>query len=67
MNSGEEKKKILPPLLLGIEVATFQSRVQHSTNTLSWLPFGAWIMLEEIEREKENFFLSFFSFFAVVF
>ena len=31
------EKKILPPLLPGLELATFWSRVRGSTNELSWL------------------------------
>ena len=31
------EKKILPPLLPGFELATFQSRVRLFTNKLSWL------------------------------
>ena len=40
------EKKILPPLLLGFELATFQSQVWHSTNKLSQLPSspGFWIL-----------------------
>ena len=35
------EKKILPPLLLGLDFATFRLRVRHSTNKLSQLPVDA--------------------------
>ena len=43
------EKKILPPLLLGFELATFLSWVRHFTNKLSWLlwymtHFDAWLI-----------------------
>ena len=44
------KKKILPPLLLGLELATFGSRVRRFPNKLSRLP----VKIVEWKREKQQ-------------
>ena len=56
------ERKILLQLLLGLELATFRSLVQRSTNELSRLPgYGLWSLAKGIDdrsmvlnRETEN-------------